>query len=47
LRIKGRQLRIFDKALAFGYRMLRHILNPIDTWERIRRGPVSGRRLNS
>ena len=36
-----------DRLLTFGYRWLRHILNPRDTWERIRRGPVFGRPLDS
>jgi glycosyltransferase involved in cell wall biosynthesis len=45
-RVKGREPRRYDRLLAFGYRLLRHILNPLDTWERVRRGPVFGRTLN-
>lgn len=45
-RIKGREQQKVDELLIFGYRMLRHILNPRDTWERICRGPVSGRVFN-
>ena len=47
LRVKGRQPGKYDQLLALGYRILRHALNPIDTWERIRRWPVSGRRLDN
>jgi glycosyltransferase involved in cell wall biosynthesis len=46
-RVTGRQPQRFDRLLTFGYRLLRHLLNPIDTWERIRRGPVFGRPLDS
>ena len=46
-RVKGRYPRSADRLLACGYRILRHILNPLDTWERIRRGPVSGRPLDN
>jgi len=42
-RIKGRRPRGYEMLLREGYRILRHILNPKDTWERILRGPVSGR----
>ncbi len=42
-RVMGRQPHRYDRLRGFGYRILRHILNPIDTWERIRRGPVFGR----
>lgn len=42
-RIAGRERRRMDELVTFGYRILRHILNPRDTWERIRRGPVGGR----
>jgi glycosyltransferase involved in cell wall biosynthesis len=42
-RAKGRQPHGYDKLLGFGFRILRHIRNPFDTWERIRRGPVFGR----
>jgi glycosyltransferase involved in cell wall biosynthesis len=45
-RVKGRQPQKYDRLLAFGYRVLRHILNPMDTWERVRRGSVFGRPLN-
>lgn len=40
-RAKGRQPTRYDQALTFGCHFLRKVLNPIDTWERIRRGPVS------
>jgi glycosyltransferase involved in cell wall biosynthesis len=45
--VMGRQPQRYDRLLAFGYRILRHILNPRDTWERVRRGPVFGRPLDS
>jgi glycosyltransferase involved in cell wall biosynthesis len=45
-RVMGRQPQTYDRLLAFGYRILRHILNPMDTWERVRRGPVFGRSLD-
>ena len=45
-RIMGRQPQRYDRLLAFGYRILRHILNPSDTWERVRRGSVFGRPLD-
>lgn len=44
-RVKGRKPRGYDILLTFGYRLLRHVLNPRDTWERVRRGPVFGRTL--
>lgn len=44
-RVMGRNPGKVDQLLYFVYRILRHILNPIDTWERILRGPVFGRRL--
>jgi glycosyltransferase involved in cell wall biosynthesis len=46
-RIKGRQPRRSDKLLTYLYRLLRHILNPLDTWERIRRGPAFARTLDN
>lgn len=46
LRAKGRPPVKIDRVTSFGYRILRHVLNPSDTWERIRRGPVYGRKLN-
>lgn len=46
-RVMGRAPKRYDRVLAYGYRMLRHILNPMDTWERMRRGPVFGRRLDN
>lgn len=46
LRIKGRQPGRYDKLLTYLYRLLRHFLNPLDTWERIRRGPVFARTLD-
>jgi hypothetical protein len=42
----GRKPQVYDRLLAFGYRVIRHILNPMDTWERILRGPVFGRSLD-
>ena len=45
-RVKGREPQGCDALLTYGYRFLRHVLNPRDTWERIRRGPVSGRILD-
>ncbi len=45
-RVMGREPSSYDRLLAFGYRFLRHVLNPKDTWERIFRGPVFGRSLN-
>lgn len=42
-RVMGRPPRKSDRPLAYGYRVLRKILNPRDTWERIRRGPAFGR----
>lgn len=44
-RVMGRNPQKYDRMLAFGYRVLRHIRNPLDSWERIRRGPVFGRTL--
>lgn len=46
LRVKGRKPRGYDTVLTYGYRLIRHVLNPRDTWERIRRGPVFGRTLD-
>jgi glycosyltransferase involved in cell wall biosynthesis len=46
-RVKGRQPSGYDKLLTRWYRLLRHILNPLDTWERIRRGPVFARTLDN
>lgn len=46
LRVKGRQPRKYDKLVSYTYRFYRYISNPIDTLERIRRGPVFGRRLD-
>lgn len=43
--VKGRRPHRFDRLLVIGGRILRHMLNPTDTWERIRRGPVFARRL--
>ena len=45
-RVTGKRPRGYDRMLAFGYRMLRHVRNPMDTWERVRRGPVFGRRMD-
>jgi glycosyltransferase involved in cell wall biosynthesis len=45
-RVKGREPRGYDGLLTYGYRLLRHVLNPRDTWERVRRGPVFGRTLD-
>jgi glycosyltransferase involved in cell wall biosynthesis len=45
-RVKGRKQRGYDTLLTYGYRLLRHVLNPLDTWERVRRGPVFGRSLD-
>ena len=45
-RVMGRRPRGYDKVVTYGYRVLRHLLNPGDTWERIRRGPVFGRQVN-
>ena len=45
--VMGRPPGKTDTAISFGYRMLRKILNPRDTWERIFRGPLFGRSLNS
>ena len=45
--VKGRQPQKYDKVLTFGHGILRHVLNPLDTWERIRRGPVYGRSLDN
>lgn len=42
-RVKGRKKRKIDRCLIFGHRILRHVVNPRDTWERILRGPVGGR----
>jgi len=46
-RVMGRPPRVYDRLLAHGHRVIRRILNPTDTWERIRRGPVFGRPINS
>jgi glycosyltransferase involved in cell wall biosynthesis len=46
VRAKGREPGKYDRALSFGYRLLRHIMNPQDTWERIHRGPVYGRAMD-
>jgi len=45
-RVMGREPKNYDRLLAFGYRFLRHVLNPKDTWERLCRGPVFGRSLD-
>lgn len=42
-RVKGRREQKIDRYLIFGHRILRHVVNPRDTWERILRGPVGGR----
>lgn len=44
--VKGRLPGRSDKLVAFGFRILRKILNPVDTWERITRGPVFGRQIS-
>lgn len=44
--VTGRRPHGFDMLLVRGGRILRHLLNPRDTWERIRRGPVFARRLD-
>jgi glycosyltransferase involved in cell wall biosynthesis len=41
-RVTGRQPRWSDQLLTYGYRILRKLLNPKDTWERVRRGPIFG-----
>ena len=46
-RVTGRPQKTADLVITFGYRVLRHILNPRDTLERIRRGPVFGRSVDS
>ncbi len=43
--VKGRRPHRIDNLLLVGGRILRHVLNPKDTWERICRGTVFGRRL--
>ena len=40
----GRQPNQGDRVLTYGFRVLRHILNPMGTWERIVRGPSFGRK---
>jgi glycosyltransferase involved in cell wall biosynthesis len=46
-RVMGREPKSYDRLVALGYRVLRHVLNPMDTWERIRRGPVFGRSVDA
>ena len=46
-RVTGRPQQKADLVITFGYRVLRHILNPRDTLERILRGPVFGRSVDS
>lgn len=46
-RVMGRAPGKVDHLVTFGYRILRHILNPVDSWERIRRGPIFGRQLEN
>jgi glycosyltransferase involved in cell wall biosynthesis len=46
MRVMNRPPERVDRILGLGCRVLRHMLNPIDTWERLRRGPVFGRRLD-
>jgi len=46
LRVMKRPRGRVDRVIGFGCRVLRHLLNPIDTWERLRRGPVFGRSLD-
>jgi glycosyltransferase involved in cell wall biosynthesis len=46
-RVTGRKQQRVHKAIVFGHRMLRHFLNPRDTWERIVRGSVGGRVFDS
>jgi glycosyltransferase involved in cell wall biosynthesis len=41
--VMGRPPGKADSAISFGYRFLRKVLNPRDTWERILRGPIFGR----
>jgi len=43
LRVVGRVPNKRDRLFTLWYRLIRKILNPADTWERIRRGPVFGR----
>lgn len=45
-RATGRQPQLYDRLLGFSFRILRHIRNPFDTWERVRRGPVFGRPID-
>lgn len=42
-RVRGRRRHTFDQLLTFGCILLRKLLNPADTLERIRRGPAFGR----
>ncbi len=42
-RVQGRKRRKYDEALTSACRLYRHLSNPLDTLERIRRGPVYGR----
>lgn len=46
-RVTGRPQKKADLVITFGYRILRKILNPRDTLERILRGPVFGRSVDS
>ena len=43
LRVVGRRPNKLDRLLTLWNRLIRKILNPADTWERVRRGPVFGR----
>ena len=45
--VMGRPPGKADTAISFGYRILRKILNPRDTWDRILRGLFFGRSLSS
>jgi len=45
-RIMGREKRMADRWMAYWFRIIRHILNPKDTIERVLHGPIYGRYKN-
>ncbi len=45
-RVQGRDIRQYDRLLGSALRLYRHLSNPLDSMERILRGPVFGRPLD-
>lgn len=44
-KVIGRDPKTYDRILGFAYRIWKHSVNPRDTYERIFRGPVYGRKV--